>query len=191
MSNTKRIVILTATEIESRQLIDSHRKATGTGFRRLQYDTFTGHALKSSPGIEVIHVQCEAGSLGPSGSQAIANAAIDVLDPSAMIMVGICFGLNRQKQALCDVVVATEIRLYEPERLGKKILPRGPRVPVSPALLSLFRSGVLDWNQCPVHWGLMQLQSIIALKRSSSNGHKIPKSATINRAESCDLLDAS
>jgi nucleoside phosphorylase len=88
-------------------------------------------------------------------------SAIDELSPSAVIMVGIAFGVDRNKQTIGDVLISTHIWPYEPQRIGtapdggQNRIPRGSRVPASSRLLSLFRHMELGWQKSGVHFGLM------------------------------------
>ena len=64
-------------------------------------------------------------------------------------MVGIAFGATRRSSAIGDVLVATEIISYEPERVGEKRIFRGQNVPTTPTLLNRFENA-LDWDfKCP------------------------------------------
>src|SRR5205823_11722623 len=70
---------------------------------------------------------------------------IATLEPSAVFMVGVAFGVDSDKQKIGDVLVSKQILLYEPQRVGTedgepKLLPRGSRVDASPRLLSLLRA---------------------------------------------------
>lgn len=85
-----------------------------------------------------------------------------MLSPSAIIMVGIAFGVNPQKQHIGDILVSQRLQLYELQRVssdarGKLVIqPRGDRIQASPRLLDRFRTGVKDWEKpASVQFGLV------------------------------------
>ncbi len=76
--------------------------------------------------------------------------------PSAVIMVGIAFGLNEQKQAIGDVLVAKQLWLYDLRRIGKdQIIPRGDKPHASTKLINRFQNAYLHWKGAKVHFGLV------------------------------------
>ena len=61
-------------------------------------------------------------------------------------MVGIAFGRSPQRQSLGDVLVASQIASYEPQRMGEGTpVQRGFIVETGPTLLNRFRQA-LDWE---------------------------------------------
>jgi len=105
-------------------------------------------------------LMCETGSVGRSGSTVSALAAVDVWNPLAMIMVGIAFGRDPQRQKVGDVLVADEIIPYETQRVGRdETVSRAKRTQVGPILLNRFRNAQ-NWTfrspaglPCNVHFG--------------------------------------
>lgn len=56
-------------------------------------------------------------------------------------MGGIAFGIDREKQALGDVLVSRMLVEYERAKIkGDRVIPRGQKIESSPKLLSMFRS---------------------------------------------------
>lgn len=81
---------------------------------------------------------------------------IAALHPAAVIMVGIAFGVNDQKQSLGDILVSRQLLLYDAQRLSAtQIVPRGDRVHCSPWLLNYLTSAELDWTGPTVRMGLV------------------------------------
>jgi nucleoside phosphorylase len=95
------------------------------------------------------------------GSLLTVHESLDVLDPSAVIMVGIGFGCKPDKQQVGDVLISRQVMSYEPQRVtGKlfeetKITPRGDRISASPRLIDRFRAGQVGWTKAGVHFGLL------------------------------------
>ena len=107
-------------------------------------------------------VQSEMGSGGSSGAMLTIQEAITTLHPSAVIMVGIAFGTDQDKQRIGDILVSRQIVDYEPQRVGTSAdhtvvnIPRGDRSSASPRMLSRFRAAIKDWQQPPeVQFGLL------------------------------------
>jgi nucleoside phosphorylase/mRNA-degrading endonuclease RelE of RelBE toxin-antitoxin system len=84
---------------------------------------------------------------------------IRALAPSSVIMVGIAFGVDADKQRIGDILVSQQLRSYELQRYGTAddgkptIILRGDRVTASAKLLDRFRSGVFDWPGRRGRWG--------------------------------------
>jgi nucleoside phosphorylase/tetratricopeptide (TPR) repeat protein len=139
------ILIVTVTDVESRAVIQAFEEATGQKARpepigeRLYLD------LGEVNGTRVFMALSGMGTGGVGGSQEGVRKGIEALSPAAVIMVGIAFGVNEDKQAIGDVLVAERLMLYELQRVGRnqagrrKIVPRGDRPHASPWLLDRLR----------------------------------------------------
>ncbi len=103
---------------------------------------------------------CEMGSVGRDASSAVTADAIRFWSPIAVLMVGIAFGRDQNKQRIGDVLVADRIIPYEPKRQGAATtFPRGHQHSVGATLLNRFRNttgwsfGGPDGVPCDVHFG--------------------------------------
>lgn len=100
----------------------------------------------------VAHVQSEAGSTGRDGAILTVKDALDLINPKAVIMVGVAFGINPQKQKIGDVLVSKKIISYEAARINSSketseynITPRGDN-PLSGRLLYNSFTNSIDWK---------------------------------------------
>lgn len=82
--------------------------------------------------------RCRMGSVGPGSAAHATPRAIALWQPKALIMVGIAFGANRKKHKIADVLVATQIIPYEPQRVGQRREQRGEPLSTNPTLLNRF-----------------------------------------------------
>ncbi|KAM7425284.1 hypothetical protein ABFA07_023268 [Porites harrisoni] len=62
--------------------------------------------------VKVALLRCSEGSIGPSSSLIAVKNAIPILQPKAVISVGVCSGLNPNKTKLGDVVVSAKLTTY-------------------------------------------------------------------------------
>jgi hypothetical protein len=130
---TPRIVLLTATTIERDSVLKC--MVPPEGRERLlrvyhQKNTFFVGLLGVYP---VVVCMCEMGSMGRDSAQTVASESLQVWKQSAIIMVGIAFGRDPDRQRIGDVLVADSIISYEPGRIGAdKTIPRGPHYLVHP-----------------------------------------------------------
>ena len=118
-------------------------------------------------GARVFLVQSEMGSGGLGAAQQTVQRGIAALSPSAVIMVGIAFGVDEQKQSIGDILVSRQLWLYDLQRVGTQkrrrphlademiITPRGAKPDASPALLSLFHAADFGWEGADVRFGLI------------------------------------
>ncbi len=155
------ILIITATQVETKAFIDDESMHTQSSLTKYFIDSQTYHYLGVTGGSNIYLIQSEMGAGGPSGSILTINEAIKVLSPRALIMAGIAFGVDSNKQKLGDILIARQLLSYEPQRVGTnladalQIRVRGDRVSSSPKLIDRFRSGSLDWAGPQVHFGLV------------------------------------
>jgi nucleoside phosphorylase len=156
MSEREIVLLVTATQVE----IEHAVKVFGGELVRKQIGDHTYYLLGELGGCDVVAVKCAMGSGGPGGSQATATDAIRDLKPSAVVMVGIAFGMDKRSQAIGDILLSRQLQPYELQRVGKKRgkennIQRGPRVDVPVRIVDRFESGILDWHGPKVRPGLV------------------------------------
>lgn len=95
----------------------------------------------------VAHVQCAMGSVSRDSSIMTISTAIQKLKTNVVIMIGIAFGVNENKQKIGDVLVSESVRPYNIRRVGEKdTICRGVEAPASQLLLNRFKSFVSTWE---------------------------------------------
>jgi nucleoside phosphorylase len=110
-------------------------------------------------GARVFLMRCEMGSTSPGSSLLTVHKAIQALNPSYIIMIGVAYGVDRAKQRIGDVLVSQRLCNYELQRVSTThdgapaIILRGDRVTASAKLLDRFRTGSLNWVKRCVHFG--------------------------------------
>lgn len=156
--NTKADVLLvTVAEVEARAVLTLFPKSKLYHIGDQSY-----HDLGMIGEARVFMVQSEMGAGGQSGSILTIQEGIAALQPSAVIMVGIAFGVNENKQYIGDILVSRQIMDYDLQRIGTDnhgkliIIPRGDRPSASPRMLSKFRAAANYWETPPkVKFGLV------------------------------------
>jgi len=106
MSNNADILLVTATEVESRAVLKVAEESTGHPSRSLEVGNGTYRDLGKVNGKKVWLVQSEMATGGPGGAHETVGQAIRDVNPEEVIMVGIAFGSNREKHEIGDVLVA-------------------------------------------------------------------------------------
>lgn len=150
------VLVVTVTKVETQSVLSQFALATGRKWKRVYLKAKPYYVLGQLGGVEVYMVQSEMGAIGPGAALSTVIRAIQDIEPIAVIMVGIAFGVDPNSQKLGDILVSRQIRSYEQQKVkGEKIIPRGDRVTSSPRLISLFRDGDVDWNGAKVHFGLI------------------------------------
>jgi nucleoside phosphorylase len=92
--------------------------------------------------------KCRMGSLDSGGATLATEHAQRVWRPRAFVMVGIALGRDPEKQKIADILVASQVISYEPQRVGEKqTVNRGPIPPANPTLLNRFDI-VPHWSFC-------------------------------------------
>ena len=71
-------------------------------------------------------------------------------------MVGIAFGVDRKTQKIGDVLVPTEVVLYDHQRVGAdKTVIRDLRPIADGMLVTRLRAAKIDWTASGVHFGAL------------------------------------
>jgi nucleoside phosphorylase/tetratricopeptide (TPR) repeat protein len=154
------VLIVTVTKAESTAVFDVFHEATGHAPKPVRIDDKMYQDLGVVNDASIFMMQSEMGSGGLGASQQAVQKGIDALSPSAVIMVGIAFGVNEEKQRIGDVLVSKQLMLYESQRVSKqkgrrRAIPRGARADASPWLLDCFRNADLSWKGQTVQFGLI------------------------------------
>ncbi len=153
-----RILIVTVTKTEAQAVLDNFSQASDSKWTRRVIEDKTYYDLGVHGGAPVFMVQSDMmGIASPGGALLTVHQAIQDLKPQAVILCGIAFGLHPDKQQLGDILVAQQILYYEPQKIDKRQgrIPQGDRVIASVRLLDRFRSGDMDWQGAPTHFGLI------------------------------------
>src|SRR5207249_4085324 len=83
---------------------------------------------------------------GRDSAQIVTGEALRYWKPLALIMVGIAFGRNRERQKIGDVLISERIIAYEPQRVGLgSTIPRGQQFQPGARLYNSFRNADIDW----------------------------------------------
>jgi nucleoside phosphorylase/tetratricopeptide (TPR) repeat protein len=147
------ILIITITKVESQAVMKVFREATGKDTKPVPIGDRTYHDLGVINGTRVFMALSQMGSGGPGGTQESVRKGIDALQPQAVIMVGIAFGVNEQKQAIGDILVSQQLWLYDLQRVGTdnngriEIIPRGDKPHSSTWLFDRFQNADLHWDE--------------------------------------------
>ena len=143
-AQSNNILIVTATDIETEAF---HEVMEGTISRVVcgDYSYYLGLVGQ----YKIVHVQCQQmGSISPGGSlQTINDALHEWPQIKAVMMAGICFGVDPEKQNIGDVIVATSIKNYETRRMGKEQeIPRGETYQSDRCLQNAFKTLKFTWE---------------------------------------------
>lgn len=108
----------------------------------------------------------QATGMGPSGVRTCIEDGICALTPCALILVGIAFGLQPERQQIGDILLSRQVQDYDPQRWGigaeqeVVIYGRGNRVAATEWLLDRFTAGKHCWR------GTAQIQTGLLLSGS-------------------------
>ncbi len=118
MTSNADVLIVTVTKVESRAVLDVFKDATGQAAVPRQISDRMYHDLGIISDTSIYMVQSEMGTGGLGASQQTVQKGIETLSPSAIIMVGIAFGVNPEKQSVGDILVSKQLMLYELQRIS-------------------------------------------------------------------------
>lgn len=158
MTHKADVLIVTVTDVESRAVIDAFREVVGKEPTPEPIGDRIYLDLGEVRDARVFMALSEMGSGGIGGSQKAVDKGIEALSPSAVVMVGVAFGINDEKQAIGDILVSRQLWLYELQRVGpSQIIPRGDKPHASPWLINWLQVAQLKWNElkATVRFGLV------------------------------------
>lgn len=139
------IVLLTATDVELNAVLDQLRSYPG---RKEKFKIFEGpetYYVGKFGAFKAIATKCRMGAISEGSVILATEQAQRIWKPKAIIMVGIAFGKDAEKQKIGDVLVASQIISYEPQRVGEPVQHRGSIPPSNTTLLNRFEN-VHDWE---------------------------------------------
>jgi nucleoside phosphorylase len=118
------------------------------------------HDLGEVSNSRVVLVQSEMGTSGPGGSLLTVSEAIRALEPVAVIMTGIAFGMDPSGQAIGEILVSENLRPYELQRVGMaaglpRVILRSDRPHAATALLRRFKAAQYSWAGAKLRFGLV------------------------------------
>ena len=89
--------------------------------------------------------KCRMGAVGEGSAALATEKALSKWNPRAIIMVGIAFGRDADKQKIADVLVSSAIIPYENLRVEEETFSRSPIPPSNTKLLNRFENAY-DWK---------------------------------------------
>ena len=154
------VLLVTVTKVETLAVFDALKKHGGSDPEARGIADKTFFSLGIINGATVWLVQAEMGSGGVGATHQTVDKGIAALSPGAVIMVGIAFGVDEEKQTIGDVLVSRQLMLYDLQRAGTwegelQIKPRGDRPHASAWLIDRFRAAELTWLEANVEVGLV------------------------------------
>jgi nucleoside phosphorylase/tetratricopeptide (TPR) repeat protein len=152
---TADILLVTATRVESEAVLGVFEESTKQEAHPTELKGRTYFDLGSVSGARVFLTQSEMGTGGLGAAQQTVQQGIVTLGPGAVILVGIAFGIDQQNHDIGEILVATQLRIYELQRVGLEIILRGDRPPASTRLLNRVRSADLKWRGAKVRFGVV------------------------------------
>jgi nucleoside phosphorylase len=140
------IGILVATEVE-RQSVLKRLKPPRNARSVLQiYEGNNTYFLGRLGTTNIVLVMTAVGSVGRDSSTIVTAELIEHWKPNAVVMVGIGFGKDAEKQMIGGVLISERVVCYEPERLGRdENQDRGEILKAGAVLLNRFRN-VVGWK---------------------------------------------
>jgi nucleoside phosphorylase len=152
------VLIVTVTKVETRAAMQAFEQKTGVKAIPQSIEKHIYFDLGTIGNAQVFLTQSEMGTSGLGASLLTVYKGIEMFSPTAVIMVGIAFGVNDQKQSIGDILVTEQLRQYELQRVstqnGKEdIIVRGDKPHASSWLLNHLRSADLSWEGAKVHFG--------------------------------------
>jgi nucleoside phosphorylase len=150
------ILLVTVNKHETQAILTAFKEATGFFAKEDTIDDRVYRDLGVINETRVYHALSEMGSAGPGATQQTVDKGVRALMPGAVIAIGIAFGVNEKRQRIGEILVSEQLWLYELQRAGEKIIPRGGKPHASSRLINFFKGmAQTSWEGAPVTSGLI------------------------------------
>lgn len=155
--NTIDVLLVTTTKVETSAIFKVFQKKSGEIKKFISNKTY--YDLGIIGGAKVILIRSEIGSGGVGASTLSIQEGISALNPDSVIMAGIAFGMNPNKQRIGDILVGKQLKFYELQRIGtgkdgkSNIILQGEKPSAAPRLLDRFRDGELNFDSSTIKFG--------------------------------------
>jgi len=153
------ILLITVTELESRIVLKEFQQATNKAAELKSIGDQIYFDLGIVNTARIFLTRSEMGISGLGGSLQTVTKGIEDINPIALIMVGIAFGINEATQSIGDVLVTEQLCPYELQRVGTTVelqrinLLRGDKPHATPWLIKYFKGFSLVWKGAKVRFG--------------------------------------
>lgn len=151
------ILIVTVTKVETTAVLNAFGVGQQATPQSIEDRVYFDLGIVNGAHIKLTRSEMGTGGLGAS-LQAVGKG-IDALSPTAVIMVGIAFGVNENNQKIGDILVTEQLRPYDLQRIGTQknrkaqIILRDDKPHASPRLLNLLKSSEVTWKGAPLRFG--------------------------------------
>ncbi|SHL05222.1 hypothetical protein [Flavobacterium chilense] len=151
---TKKVLVVTTTKIETTEF-QTRMETEGLEPRFSTKDTLTFWHYGIINNIDITMIKLtEMGSSKSGGSAISIMNSITHLNPDFIIMIGIAFGLRKDKQKIGDILVSRELQDYDSQKISEEVtIARGHRIPAGPTLLNRFDNAAMVFSSHEVEFG--------------------------------------
>jgi nucleoside phosphorylase len=156
MTHKADVLIVTVTKVESSAVIQACEQATGMKAVAKKIEGCTYFNLGTLGNAQVFLTRSEMGYGGLGASLSTVYKGIEALSPTAIIMVGIAFGVDEKAQSIGDILVAKQLRPYELQGVRQTRTDlRGDKPHATDWLINHFQMADLQWDGSEVRFGVV------------------------------------
>lgn len=150
------IAVVAVNDTEMRALLDSVRRHFPNYIIKEIVDERLVYRKLSGGRKPLYIIQSQMGIAGTGSIINTMHIISEVLKPEKVILGGVAFGANPQKQKIGDILVSKQVWYYEAAKVTEtQVISRGDKMPASSYLLQLFNSTALEYTKTAIHFGLM------------------------------------
>jgi nucleoside phosphorylase len=156
VDSNKKILIVVATPLEAKMVLSQIKKNGHKPIPETINKMVFWHLGKINGSSLIMQKTTTMGSSGVGGSSLSVQDALNIIKPDAVVMLGIAFGLNKDKQKIGTVLVSKQIECYELSKIKENsVIQRADKIPASHSLVNMFENAEFDFDQCDLEFGLM------------------------------------
>lgn len=156
IDSNKKILIVVATPLEAKMVLSQMKENGYIPIPQTINKMVFWHLGEINGSNLIMQKTTTMGSSGPGGSSLSVQDAISIIKPDAVVMLGIAFGLKKDKQKIGTVLVSKQIEGYELSKIKENsVIQRADKIPASHSLVNMFENAEFDFAQCDLEFGLM------------------------------------
>lgn len=140
------VLLVTVNDIETKSLLSQLKPLDNYSDILTAYSKSNTYFIGKFGAYNVIHVQSDMGAINRDAVMTTVDNAIRMWKPRGIIMVGVAWGMDKEKQRIGDVLISKKILQYETAKISNgNTIPRGADTEAGGVLTNRFKSCV-DWK---------------------------------------------
>ena len=126
--NKNWLLLVTVNDIETNSLFSRLKPLKDYSDIRVAYSKNNTYFIGRFGAYNVIHVQSDMGAMNRDAVMTTVDNAIKMWNPRGIIMVGVAWGMNKEKQQIGDVLISKKFFSMKPQKYQMEVQYQGGQI---------------------------------------------------------------